>query len=138
MKKLFTSTATAVGGREGRVTAESGSFDLGLAMPMPGADTAGKSNPEELFAAGYAACFDSAMNIVAMQKGIKHDGSEIKADVSLNKGDAGYALSVEMDVLIKGVDEETARQLVEEGHQVCPYSNATRGNIDVSFNVRTA
>ncbi|KIL53110.1 organic hydroperoxide resistance protein [Jeotgalibacillus campisalis] len=138
MKKLFTSTATAVGGRQGRVTSESGSFDLPLAMPMPGQDTKGSSNPEELFAAGYAACFDSAMNIVAQQKNIQHEGSEITAHVSLNKGDAGYILSVEMDVLIKGVEEDVARQLVEEGHQVCPYSNATRGNMDVNFTVRTA
>ncbi|TDL31973.1 organic hydroperoxide resistance protein [Jeotgalibacillus sp. S-D1] len=137
MKKLFTSTATAVGGREGRVRSESGVVDVALAMPGPNASKEA-SNPEELFAAGYAACFDSALNMVAMMSNVKHGGSEVTAHVSLNKDERNYVLSVEMDVLVKGLDEASARSLVNEAHQVCPYSNATRGNIDVNFSVRTA
>ncbi|PPA69373.1 organic hydroperoxide resistance protein [Jeotgalibacillus proteolyticus] len=137
MKKLFTSTATAVGGREGHVRSESGVVDVALAMPGPNASKEA-SNPEELFAAGYAACFDSALNMVAMMSKVEHGGSETTAHVSLNKDDRSYVLSVEMDVLVKGLDQDAAQNLVNEAHKMCPYSNATRGNVDVSFNVRTA
>lgn len=137
MQKLFTSTATAVGGRQGRVASESGTYDLTLGMPMPGVDMTGKTTPEELFAGAYAACFDSAMTIVAMQKKIQHQGSEITSHVSLNKGDT-YAISVEMIVTIQGVDQETAELIVEEAHKICPFSNAIRGNVDVQFTVKTA
>jgi len=137
MKKLFTSSATAVGGREGHVRSESGVVDVALAMPSPGASKEA-SNPEELFAAGYSSCFDSALNMVAMMSNIKHDGSEVTAHVSLNKSDTNYILSVEMDVLVKGVKEEVAQNLVNEAHKMCPYSNAIRGNVDVDFKVRVA
>ncbi|TFD96622.1 MULTISPECIES: organic hydroperoxide resistance protein [Jeotgalibacillus] len=137
MKKLFTATATAQGGREGKVRSESGVLDLELTTPRPDAKP-NATNPEELFAAGYSACFDSAMSIIAMQKKIEHTGTEVTAHVSLNKGDAGYIISVDMDVLVKGVDEETAQNLVHAAHEVCPYSNATRGNVDVNFTVHVA
>lgn len=138
MQKLFTSTATAVGGRQGRVASESGTYDLNLGMPMPGADMTGKTTPEELFAGAYSACFDSALNIVAMQKKAQIAGSEITSHVSLNKGDAGYQLSVEMIITIQGTDQDTAEMLVEEAHKICPFSNAIRNNVDVDFTVKTA
>ncbi len=136
MQKLFTSTATAVGGRQGSVASESGTYELKLGMPMPGVDMTGKTTPEELFAGAYAACFDSAMNIAAMQKRIQLAGSEITSHVSLNKGAEGYAISVEMNITIKGVDQKTAEIIVEEGHKVCPFSNAIRNNVEVTFNVK--
>lgn len=138
MQKLFTSTATAVGGRQGRVASESGTYDLNLGMPMPGVDMTGKTTPEELFAGAYSACFDSALTIVAMQKKAQISGSEITSHVSLNKGDAGYQISVEMIVTIQGADQATAEMLVEEAHKICPFSNAIRNNVDVDFTVKTA
>lgn len=137
MQKLFTSSATAVGGRQGRVASESGTYDLQLGMPMPGVDMTGKTTPEELFAGAYSACFDSALSIVAMQKKAGVTGSEITSHVSLNKGES-YQLSVEMIVTIQGVDQETAEMLVQEAHKICPFSNAIRNNVEVDFTVKTA
>lgn len=134
MQKLFTSSATSVGGRQGRVVSESGTYDLNMGMPMPGVDMAGKSTPEELFAGAYAACFDTSMMIAAMQKGIQLQGAEVTSHVSLNKGE-GYAISVQMDIKIQGVDQQTAEMVVEEGHKMCPFSNAIRNNVEVEFTV---
>lgn len=134
MKKLFTATATAVGGREGRVVSEDGVIDVALAMPGMKKEA---TNPEQLFAAGYSACFDSALNIVSRQEKIKHGGSEVTAHVSLNQGTEGYTLSVVLNVLVRDVEIEVAQKLVEAAHQVCPYSRATRDNIIVELEVRT-
>jgi lipoyl-dependent peroxiredoxin len=134
MKKLFTATATAVGGREGRVRSQDGVIDVALAMPGVKKEA---TNPEQLFAAGYSACFDSALNMVARQEKIKHGGSEVTAHVSLNQGADGYSISVTLDVLVRDVAIEVAQKLVEAAHQVCPYSRATRDNIIVELEVRT-
>jgi lipoyl-dependent peroxiredoxin len=134
MKKLFTATATAVGGREGRVRSQDGVIDVALAMPGVKKEA---TNPEQLFAAGYSACFDSALNMVARQEKIKHGGSEVTAHVSLNQGSDGYSISVILDVLVRDVAIEVAQKLVEAAHQVCPYSRATRDNIIVELEVRT-
>lgn len=134
MKKLFTATATAVGGREGRVRSEDGVIDVALAMPGVKKEA---TNPEQLFAAGYSACFDSALNIVARQEKIKHGGSEVTAHVSLNQGTEGYSLSVKLDVLVRDVEAEVAQHLVDAAHQMCPYSRATKDNIIVELEVRT-
>jgi osmotically inducible protein OsmC len=134
MKKLFTATATAVGGREGRVRSQDGVIDVALAMPGVKKEA---TNPEQLFAAGYSACFDSALNVVSRQEKIKHGGSEVTAHVSLNQGSDGYSISVILDVLVRDVAIEVAQKLVEEAHQVCPYSRATRDNIIVELEVRT-
>lgn len=136
MQKLFTSSATAVGGRQGRVASESGTYDLNLGMPMPGVDMTGKTTPEELFAGAYSACFDSALSIVNMQKKAGVTGSEITSHVSLNKGES-YNISVEMIVTVQGVDQETAEMLVQEAHKICPFSNAIRNNVEVDFTVKT-
>ncbi|STO08817.1 organic hydroperoxide resistance protein [Exiguobacterium aurantiacum] len=137
MKPLFTASATATGGREGRVTSTDGVIDLNVAMP--GSKQADEStNPEQLFAAGYAACFGSALNLVIGKERVKTDGTSVTGHVTLNQNDEGFFISVELEVEIKGVDQETADRLVEAAHQVCPYSKATRGNVDVTLTAKAA
>ncbi|TCI66420.1 organic hydroperoxide resistance protein [Exiguobacterium sp. SH3S1] len=137
MKPLFTASATALGGREGRVTSTDGVIDLNVAMP--GAKQAEEStNPEQLFAAGYAACFGSALNLVIGKERVKTDGTSVTGHVTLNQNDEGFFISVELEVEIKGVDQATAERLVEAAHQVCPYSKATRGNVDVKLTTNVA
>ena len=135
MKELFTATVTAIGGREGRIRSEDGVLDIALAMPGVKNET---TNPEQLFAAGYAACFDSALNLVAQQEKIKHGGSEVTAHVTLHQGPEGYSLSVKLDVLVRDVEMEVAQKLVEAAHKVCPYSRAIKDNITVDVESRTA
>lgn len=137
MKPLFTASATAIGGREGRVTSTDGVIDLSVAMP--GSKQAEEStNPEQLFAAGYAACFGSALNLVIGKERVKTDGTSVTGHVTLNQNDEGFFISVELEVEIKGVDQATAERLVEAAHQVCPYSKATRGNVDVKLTAKAA
>jgi len=135
MKELFTATVTAIGGREGRIRSEDGVLDIALAMPGVKKET---TNPEQLFAAGYAACFDSALNLVAQQEKIKHGGSEVTAHVTLHQGTEGYSLSVKLDVLVRDVEMEVAQKLVEAAHKVCPYSRAIKNNITVDVKSRIA
>ncbi len=135
MKELFTATVTATGGREGRIRSEDGVLDIALAMPGVKKET---TNPEQLFAAGYAACFDSALNLVAQQEKIKHGGSEVTAHVTLNQSTEGYSLSVKLDVLVRDVEMEVAQKLVEAAHKVCPYSRAIKDNITVDVESRIA
>ena len=135
MKELFTATVTAIGGREGRIRSEDGVLDIALAMPGVKKET---TNPEQLFAAGYAACFDSALNLVAQKEKIKHGGSEVTAHVTLNQGTDGYSLSVKLDVLVRDVELEVAQKLVEAAHNVCPYSRAIKDNITVDVGSRIA
>lgn len=137
MKPMFTASATAIGGREGHVKSNDGIIDLDVAMP--GAKNASEStNPEQLFAAGYAACFGSALNLVIGKERVKTEGNSVIGHVSLHQNDEGFYLSVELEVEIKGVDQATAERLVEAAHQVCPYSKATRGNIDVKLTAKAA
>jgi Ohr subfamily peroxiredoxin len=133
MKILFKSGATAVGGRAGHAALDDGSLSLDIAMP--GSGRKGNS-PEQLFAMGYAACFDSAINVVARMKKIPLGGSETKAEVGLGQTEAGgYKLDVDLSVEITGLAQADAEALVAAAHQVCPYSNATRDNIDVRLHV---
>ncbi|GAA3516182.1 organic hydroperoxide resistance protein [Actinocatenispora rupis] len=133
-KILYTAEATADGGRAGRVRSTDGAVDLKLAPPVEmGGDGAG-SNPEQLFAAGYGACFHSALGVVARRARVDVEGSTVTAKVGIGPtGSGGYGLAVELLVALPGVAPEAARELVEQAHQVCPYSNATRGNIDVTL-----
>jgi lipoyl-dependent peroxiredoxin len=136
MEALYTAKATATGGRAGKVTSSDGVLDVGLAMPksLGGSGAEGSTNPEQLFAAGYAACFDSALNLVARQEKKKIE-SKVAAEVSLGKDtDGGFKLGVVLTVAVKGVELDEAKQLVEKAHGVCPYSKATSGNIDVELN----
>ena len=131
MKTLFTAHATSKAGREGHV--ETDNKALSFDLVKPGSGKAG-TNPEELFACGYSACFGSAVSAVAKAEKAEVGDIAIAAEVSLNQDDSnGYFLSVTLNATIGGVDTETAKKLVEKAHQVCPYSKATRGNIEVTL-----
>lgn len=138
MKAMYTAVATAHGGREGQVESDDGALALTLATPkaMGGAGKAG-TNPEQLFAAGYAACFQSAMLFVAGQQKIDASGSTVTGHVSIgpNEKGAGFMIGVRHMVTLPNLDQAAAEKLVHDAHQVCPYSNATRGNVDVEFEV---
>jgi osmotically inducible protein OsmC len=132
---IYTAVATARGdGRNGEVTSSDGVIDESLAIPKemggPGGD---KTNPEQLFAAGYSACFHSALQLVARQAKVQLGDSTVTAEVSVLKQDVGFGLGVALNVSLPGLEQAQADQLVEQAHQVCPYSNATRGNIEVAL-----
>jgi len=133
MSALYTAAATA-NGREGRAVSSDGRLDLTLAFPESlGGDGKG-TNPEQLFAAGYAACFASALGVVGRSQKVDTGEASVTAEVSLNKAGEGFALSVVLRVeLPDELQNETGHKLVEAAHQVCPYSNATRGNIPVEL-----
>lgn len=133
MEKVLTSRATAQGGREGHVKSDDSMIDLGLTMPGSGSSKEG-TNPEQLFAAGYAACYDGALNLMA-KKSKKEIESETTAEVSLLKDpeDDGFKIAVELIVEIKGVSQDEAKELTDKAHEFCPYSKATRGNIEVNI-----
>ena len=137
MKTLYTASATATGGRNGHVKSESGILDLQVRMPKAlGGATDDYTNPEMLFAAGYSACFDSALNRVITLSKVKTGITTVTAKVSIGAiENGGFGLAVEMDVNVPEVSLEEAKQLVEKAHQICPYSNATRGNIEVLLSV---
>ncbi|MGG4169531.1 organic hydroperoxide resistance protein [Rossellomorea vietnamensis] len=135
MNALYTAKATAKGGRDGKVTSSDGVLDVALGMPksLGGSGADGATNPEQLFAAGYAACFDSALNLVARQEKKKIQ-SNVTAEVSIGKDtDGGFKLGVVLSVAVNGVELDEAKQLVEKAHGVCPYSKATNGNIEVEL-----
>ncbi|MEU6814752.1 organic hydroperoxide resistance protein [Streptomyces sp. NPDC046860] len=134
MDALYTAVATATHGREGRAVSSDGRIDLPLAMPVEmGGDGQG-SNPEQLFAAGYAACFGSALGLVGRQAKVDVSDAAVTAEVGIGKQGEGFGLQVTLRVeLPDTVDQATGRKLVETAHQVCPYSNATRGNIEVTL-----
>ena len=135
MTSLYTASAVSTGaGRNGHVQSTDGHVDLDVRIPKEMGGAGGATNPEQLFAAGYAACFHSALQMVAGQAKADVTDSEVVADVSINPNDAGgFQLSVRLEVALPALDAETARQLVDQAHQVCPYSNATRGNIEVAL-----
>ena len=135
-KVMFTSTATAKGGREGHVKSDDGIIDLKLVDPAASGDEKG-SNPEQLFAAGYAACYDGALNLMASRQKQEID-SEITAEVSLmeDSEDKGVKIGVVLNVNIKGVSQEDAEKLANLAHDFCPYSKATRDNINVNLKVK--
>ncbi|MGA4721212.1 organic hydroperoxide resistance protein [Fictibacillus nanhaiensis] len=135
MDSLYTAKATAEGGRAGKVTSDDGVLNHELAMPkaLGGSGNENATNPEQLFAAGYAACFDSALNLVARQAK-KRIQSKVTAEVSIGKDtDGGFKLAVVLNVGVNGVTQEEAEELVKTAHGVCPYSKATSGNIDVEL-----
>jgi osmotically inducible protein OsmC len=133
----YIASATAQGARAGHVRSDNGRLDLDLSVPEEfGGDGGAGTNPEELFAAGYAACFQGALAVAGSKREIDTSGSEVTARVHLTPPD--MTLSVELEVAIPGVDEETALKLAESAHRVCPYSRATRDNIEVSLSTRAA
>ncbi|MFF1448723.1 organic hydroperoxide resistance protein [Streptomyces sp. NPDC058274] len=133
-KIMYVAEATAHGGRDGYVTSQDGQLELRVAMPPAlGGDGAG-TNPEQLFAAGYSACFHNALVLVGRRAGYDLSGSTVAAKVGIGPNQQrGYGLAVALSVSLPVVDQELAGKLVDEAHQVCPYSNATRGNIEVTI-----
>jgi len=138
MTTLYTTRATVVGGRDGHVRSEDGLLDVQLSMPkaLGGKETG--TNPEQLFAAGYAACFQSAMAHVARTQKIALTGSTVTGQVGLAAQEVGFKLEVALEVETQGLSQADAEALVATAHQVCPYSNATRGNVDVAITVKAA
>lgn len=131
---LYTAHATTTGGRAGRSTTDDGLLDVPLAVPREMGGPGGATNPEQLFAAGYAACFHSALGLVGRQRKIDTSGSTVTADVTIGKADGGgFGLRVTLRAEIPGIDDETNRELVEAADAVCPYSNAIRGNVEVTL-----
>ena len=136
---LYTAHATATGGRDGHVTSSDQVLDLDVRMPKElGGSGGAYTNPEQLFAAGYAACFDSALNRVIRLSKVQTGTTTVEAGVGIGQnGAGGFGLAVTLAVTIPGVDQAVAEELVAKAHQVCPYSNATRNNIDVTLTVST-
>lgn len=137
MKTLYTTKVTAKGGRNGQLKSENGIIDLEVRMPKAlGGANDDFTNPEMLFAAGYAACFDSALNLVINKSKAKTGETTVTADVSIGQiENGGFGLAVELEVNIPEVSPEEAHELTEKAHQICPYSNATRNNIEVKLTV---
>ena len=135
MKTLYTAEALATGeGRDGHGRSSDGRLDLDLAIPKEMGGSGNGTNPEQLFAVGYAACFHSALRLVAGQAKADVTDSAVGARVSIGQIDnGGFGLAVELEVTLPNLDHDTAVELTEKAHQVCPYSNAIRGNIDVTL-----
>ncbi|GAA4732592.1 organic hydroperoxide resistance protein [Modestobacter marinus] len=140
MPSIYTAVATATGdGRNGHTRSSDGLIDQDLATPKEMGGEGGATNPEQLFAAGYAACFLSALKMVARKQKAPISDAGVTAEVGIGPDDAGgFGLEVDLHVELGGVDQATADQLVEAAHQVCPYSNATRGNVPVTLETTVA
>ncbi|MET0767116.1 MAG: organic hydroperoxide resistance protein [Aeromicrobium sp.] len=138
---LYTAVATSDGdGRNGHVRSDDGLIDADVRTPKEMGGEGGATNPEQLFAAGYAACFHSALKATSKQHGVTITDSAVTAEVGIGPNDAGgFGLAITLNVeLGGGVSQEDAEKAVAVAHQVCPYSNATRGNIDVKLEVEVA
>lgn len=137
MKTLYKAKVTASGGREGHVTSDDGILDMELSAPKGlGGKGEKKTNPEQLFAAGYSACYGSALQLMAQKHQVDIGDFTVTATVSIGKTEEGdLQLKVILDSYLPGVDIETGEKLVNEAHEVCPYSRATRDNVDVTLNL---
>lgn len=140
MSTLYSTRVTAIGGRNGTIRSDDGLLEMNLALPPALGGKGGATNPEQLFAAGYAACFENAVIHVTRNQAAKVRDNDITvvAEVGMApNGSGGFALSVALDVAIAGIDQATAEAIVGQAHAVCPYSNAVKGNIDVAITVTT-
>ena len=137
MKVVYTAVATSTGdGRNGHVRSSDGILDADVRTPPEMGGAGGGTNPEQLFAAGYSACFHSALRMIGRRAKADVDGSEVTAEVGIGQTDSGgFGLKVLLRVSLPKVSRDQAKELVEAAHQVCPYSNATRGNIDVDIEI---
>ncbi len=137
MATLYSTSSHASGdGRNGHVLSDDGLIDMDVRVPTELGGAGGATNPEQLFAAGYAACFHSALRLVAAEAKVDTTGSEVSATVHLLSTDSGgFGIGVELDVSLPAATPEQARAVTERAHEVCPYSNATRGNVDVQLSV---
>lgn len=134
-KILYTAHAISTGGRSGHTQSDDGLVSHKLATPKEMGGPGGGTNPEQLFAAGYAACFGSSIEYVARQNKITIGDVTVKSDVGIGPAGSGFGLAVTLVARISGVERAVAEDLVAKAHEVCPYSNATRGNIDVAVSV---
>ncbi|MGX1270525.1 organic hydroperoxide resistance protein [Streptomyces phaeoluteigriseus] len=133
-KIVYVAEATAHGGRDGYVTSQDGQIELKVAMPPELGGDGNGTNPEQLFAAGYSSCFHNALILVGNRAGFDLTGSTVAAKVGIGPNSTrGYGLAVALSVSLPVLDADLAAKLVDAAHQVCPYSNATRGNIDVTI-----
>lgn len=136
MKVLYTAEVTAVGARHGHAKSSDGILDVALARPVEMGGRGGATNPEQLFGAGYAACFGGAVEWNANQQKIDTGTITVKSKVALGPYDPGegegFTLRVDLDVTLSNMDQAAAEKLVAQAHRTCPYSNATRGNIEVN------
>lgn len=135
-KIVYTAHASATGGREGQAKSSDGFLDVKLVLPKEMGGPGGGVNPEQMFAAGYSACFLGAMKFVAGQQKVTLPAdTKVEGAVGIGPMPTGFALAVELSIHVPGMDHTAAEALVEKAHIVCPYSNATRGNIDVTLKV---
>jgi lipoyl-dependent peroxiredoxin len=138
MKPLYTTRATAVGGRHGHIRSEDGLLDMQLALPRELGGKGDATNPETLFAGGYSACFENAFLRASREAGLRipDEDVEVTAEIGLSRNEAGnFVLSAALAVTVAGVDQKKAEELVQSAHKICPYSNAIRGNVDVAISV---
>jgi lipoyl-dependent peroxiredoxin len=132
MSIIYTAHANAKGGRDGHAKTDDGKIDVKLSAP--GSNGEG-TNPEQLFAAGYGGCFGQALIAMAGKEGMKASNIAVNVEVNLHKGDDGFKISAKLDAQIEGLSDDDAKKLVKLAHEICPYSKATRGNIDVKLAV---
>ncbi|ALD21305.1 organic hydroperoxide resistance protein [Hymenobacter sp. DG25A] len=140
IEKIFTAQAKAKGGRDGHVSSNDEVLNIALSTPkaMGGPGKTGATNPEQLFAAGYAACFEGALGVAARQAGVRLEGVTVEGLIGFGQAeDGGYGISADLHVNIPGLVQSQAEELVEAAHQICPYSRATRGNIEVNLHTTT-
>lgn len=131
MTVLYTAHATATGGRDGKAETDNKALSVKITKPGSSAGT----NPEQLFACAYAACFGGAVGAVAKKHGKDASSAAVHADVTLNQNDGGFFIGATLNVSLPGVDKALAETIVQEAHEMCPYSKATRGNIEVKLKV---
>jgi Ohr subfamily peroxiredoxin len=131
-KIVYTARATATGGRQGRSTTEDGILDVELTAPKEMGGPGTGTNPEQLFAAGYAACFQGAMGLAAKKAGVDTSASKVTAEIGIGPEGQSYAITVDLKVAIPGIEVAQAQELADAAHQLCPYSKATRGNVPVT------
>ncbi|RZK29114.1 MAG: Ohr family peroxiredoxin [Hymenobacter sp.] len=136
-KNLYTADATAVGGRSGHVRSATGIVDLDMSVPEGLGGKKGATNPEELFAAGYASCFQQALLVIAQRAGDKLDPqTTVQCSVTLFQEGEGYGLSAILDIDLKAFDRNKTIDMVKQAHKICPYSVGTRGNMEVELKVQ--
>ncbi|MGO2233512.1 organic hydroperoxide resistance protein [Marinomonas sp. UCMA 3892] len=140
MQAIYSATATSTGGRDGRSVSSDNKLDLALSTPKELGGAGGEgTNPEQLFAAGYSACFIGALKLAASQQKVKVPNDvNVTATIGIgaNTKGEGFTISADLEVNVPGVEKDVVEKLVEAAHKVCPYSNATRGNIDVNFTIK--
>lgn len=137
-KVVYRAHAKATGGRDGRATSSDGVLDVKLGVPKEMGGAGGEvTNPEQLFAAGYSSCFLGALKFVASKEKVKIPAeASIEGTVGIGEIPNGFGIEVQLDISLPGVERSVAEDLVKKAHVVCPYSNATRGNIDVTLNIK--